>query len=194
MVFCYTEQLLFFKQSSMRIRITARHLKLTEALASYIREKVSKAEKYLDPILWVQVILSVEKHRQMAEIILHASRQTFRAQAVGADLYSAIDLALDKVQSQLKKHKEKIRERKGKSATLYSEGLPEAGDGISISVTKRIPLRPMSPPEAVEEMERMGYHFWMFYNDHTNQVNVIYRRLDESYGLLQPAKKTGGKP
>ena len=177
----------------MQIRVTARHLKLTGALTSYVQEKVEKLQKYFERIQQVQVVLAVEKRRHVAEIILHAARQIFRAQATGTDLYSAVDLVVDKVQIQLKKHKERLKEHKPDEFPLTAVSPEESvRPGTDwITVIRRVPVRPMMPEEAVRTMEQMGYHFWMFHNKQTHQINVLFRRLDYSYGLLQPVK--GGK-
>ena len=85
----------------MKIHITGRHLRLTKAITEYVEEKVAKAQKYFNHIVWAQVLLVVEKRSHQTEIVIHASRQTFRALAKGADLYAAIDLASDKIDSHL---------------------------------------------------------------------------------------------
>lgn len=182
----------------MQVNITARHLDLTPPLANYVQKKVEKCEKYLDHLVWAQVILSVEKYRQVAEIVIHAAKITFRSKEESIDLYAAIDLAVDKMEKQLKKHKEitKVHRqaRKGVPAeksvgTIRGKSLPakEAETGkYLISEVKRFDVRPSTIREAIDEMELLGYSFYMFMNAETSQVNVVYRRENGSYGLIEP--------
>ena len=174
----------------MQIHISARHIKLTKPLREYVEQKVGRAQRYFDHLIWAQVILEVEKKAHRAEVVIHASRHTFRASAAGLDLYAAVDLATDRMDAQLKKHKERVRgHHKGLNSDLSLPEAPAAGPEVSISVVKKFPLRPMSNGQAAEEMERMGYNFWVYQDLDTRQVNVIYRRMDDSYGILQPVKR-----
>ncbi|OGS01325.1 MAG: ribosomal subunit interface protein [Elusimicrobia bacterium RIFCSPLOWO2_12_FULL_59_9] len=171
----------------MKIHIAGRHIKLTTAIKSYVEEKVGKAQKYFDHLIWAQVILSIQKQTHTAEIVIHASRQTFRAQAKGGDLYSAIDLASDKIDTQLRKHKERLREHKNRVSMSHmaEEIIPRA----HISVIKQVELKPMSVEDAARQMENLGYNFWLFQEISTRQLQVVFRRLDNTYGLLQPVKR-----
>lgn len=174
----------------MKIHITGRHLKLTPAIRDYVETKISKAEKYFDNIVWAQVTLSVEKRAHQAEVILHAGRQTLRALAQAATLYAAIDLASDKVDGQLRKLKERLKNRHkpGQSAPEVAEREMDPRP-VRFSVIKQVPMDAMTAEEAAAEMERLGFAFWMYHDSESGDVNVIYRRQDESFGLLQPARK-----
>ncbi len=171
----------------MQIHISARHIKQTKALRDYVDEKVGRAQRYFDHIVWAQVILEVEKKAHRCEVVIHASRQTFRASATGADLYAAVDLATDRIDSQLKKYKEKIRGHHKDDGVIEAKEIAQRD--VLVSVVKEVPLRPMSAEDAADEMERLGFDFWMFQDQDTRQVNVIYRRVDDSYGILQPVKQ-----
>ena len=174
----------------MKIHVTGRQLRLTDAIHSYVGEKVSRAQKHFNHIVWAQVFLSVEKRAHRAEIVIHASKQTFRALASAATLYAAIDLASDKIDAQLRKYKERLKSRH-RSAPKTPESLVMAMEPspVRFSVVKQVSVEPMSPEFAAQEMERKGYDFWMFQNKEARQINVIFRRLDDSFGLIQPAKK-----
>lgn len=176
----------------MKIHITGRHLKVTAAIRDYVEEKVAKTQKFFNHIIWAQVVLSVEKRSHSAEIVVHAGRQTFRALGSGADLYAAIDLASDKIDGQLKKYKEKLRDHHklpaGAAAAVIA---PEQPGAMRFSIIKQVPLKPVSREEAVTEMDKLGYTFWMFLEKDSKKVQVIYRRQDDSYGLLQPVKWNG---
>lgn len=175
----------------MDIHLTGRRIKITPAIRQYVQEKVDKAEKYFDHIVRAQVVLVIEKRAHKAEIVIHAARQTFRAIATASDLYSAVDLASDKMDAQLKKHKDRLRDHhKTPSAPLKAEAAAPEG-GLSFSLVRRA-VAPMSPEEAVGAMESLGHSFMMYQDNDTGLIQVVYRRTDESYGILQPVKKGGG--
>ncbi|MEE8425312.1 MAG: ribosome-associated translation inhibitor RaiA [Elusimicrobiota bacterium] len=176
----------------MKIQITGRHIRVTPALKAYISKKLSKAEKYFEKITWAQVMLSVEKRVHKAEVVLHAGKQTLRALAKAVDLYAAVDLASDKIDAQLRKYKERLKGRHRKAppapkmAAEHMDPTP-----VHFSVVKRVNLEPMSAADAAQEMDRLGYNFWMYHDKESRQVSVIFRRLDESFGLIQPTKRVG---
>lgn len=174
----------------MDIHLTARHLRVTPPIRNYVQEKVERAQKYFDHIIAAQVILLIEKRDHKAEIIIQAKRHKFRAIAVASDLYSAVDLASDKIDAQLKKHKERLKDHH-KSAPEEAAPVapPPAGMG-NFALIKR-PVAPMSPEEAVEQMESLGRVFHLYQDRQSGHVRVVYRRSDESYGILLPVKKSG---
>lgn len=176
----------------MKIHITGRHIRLTPAIQEYIEKKLSKAWKYFSDITWAQVFLSIEKRAHQAEIVLHASQQTFRSLAKAADLYAAVDLASDKIDAQLRKHKERLKKRKKNAAPVPELTAQDMEPRpVTFSVVKEVALRPMTPDAAASEMDRRGYNFWMFQDRESGQVQVIFRRVDDSFGLLTPAR--GGR-
>ncbi|MGA2089996.1 MAG: ribosome-associated translation inhibitor RaiA [Endomicrobiales bacterium] len=181
----------------MQINITARHLDLTQPLADYVRKKVERCERYFDHVAWAQAILSVEKYRQVAEIVIHAGKTTFRSKEESIDLYAAIDLAVDKMDKQLKKHKEISKvHRKDKASIKAKAILQKAGSVFSygdttdiknkISEVKRFDVKPVTLGEAISEMDLLGYTFYMFLNADSNQLNVIFRKDNGSLGLIEP--------
>lgn len=174
----------------MKIHITGRHIKLTKAIHAYIEKKLPKTQKYFRQIVWAQVMITVEKRAHICEIVIHASKQTFRSMARAADLYAAVDLASDKIDTQLRKYKERLKDRH-KNAVSAAELAPLEPEPrqIRFSVVKRLEMVPMTPERAAAEMDQMGYNFWMFRDENSNQVNVIFRRLDDTFGLLQPVSK-----
>ncbi|MBI4376636.1 MAG: ribosome-associated translation inhibitor RaiA [Elusimicrobia bacterium] len=178
----------------MEIHLNAKHLKITPAISTYVREKVEKAQRYFDHIIWAQVILFIEKRSHNAEIVLHAPQHTFRALATAVDLYSAVDLASDKIDAQLKKFKERLKNRKkhnqARAAEAASDGVLVAPAPIRAQVVKQ-PVSPMTPDQAAAEMEKLGQAFRLFQDRDSRQINVIYRASDDSYKILQPVRKTG---
>ena len=174
----------------MEIQLTAKHLKATPALNEYVHEKLEKAQKYFDHIVWGQAFLSVEKRSHNAEFVIHAPRQTFRALATAADLYSAIDLASDKIDSQLKKFKERLKDRHKAREMGEVAVAAETSPAIKASLIKQ-PVRPISPEEAAAEMEALGQTFRLFQDKTSQQIHAIFRRSDETFGIIQPVKKAG---
>ncbi|MEK7858499.1 MAG: ribosome-associated translation inhibitor RaiA [Elusimicrobiota bacterium] len=178
----------------MEIQLTAKHLKITEPIRNYVRQKMEKAQKYFDHIIWGQAFVHIDKRAHNAELVIHAPGQTFRALATAADLYSAIDLASDKIDGQLKRYKERLKSRhkthKGKEEVISAEeaaALLPMPSAIQYSIVKQ-PLVPMSPEQAALEMETAGQSFRLYQDRQSKQVHVIFRRSDDSYGILQPVK------
>lgn len=174
--------------AAMEIQMTAKQLKLTDPIRRYVTEKVEKAQKYFDHIIWAQVFLSVEKRSHNAEIVIHAPGQTFRALATASDLYSSVDLASDKIDAQLKKFKERLKERHKPQAKRALEEAAPVVAAPAITVVKQ-PVRPMTPEQAAEELDGSGLAFRLFQDRSSMQIHVIYRRADDSLAVIQPVKK-----
>lgn len=175
----------------MEIQLTAKHLKITPAISDYVRHKMEKAQKYFDHIIWGQAVLFIEKRAHNAEMVIHAPGQTFRALATAADLYSAIDLASDKIDAQLKKYKERLKSRHKGRPKAAAELLPAAvfpRGSLRVAVARQ-GVSPTTPEEAIEEMERLGHAFRMFQDRDSHQIQVVYRSSEDSYRVLQPVKK-----
>lgn len=171
----------------MEIQLTAKHLKVTPPIRDYVQQKMDKAEKYFDHIVWGQAFLSVEKRSHNCEFLIHAPGQTFRALATAADLYSAIDLCSDKVDTQLKKYKERLKSRH-KTQPVKTGVLEAPSAPLKLDVVRQ-PVRPMSPEEAVEEMEANGQQFRLYEDRASKQIQLVYRGSDDSYKILQPVRK-----
>lgn len=172
----------------MEIQLTAKQMKVTSALREYVQQKMDKAQKYFDHIVWGQAILSVEKRTHKAEMIIHAPGQTFRSLSAAADLYSAIDLASDKIDSQLKKYKEKLKVRhKAKASEVTAiDTIPVSASSFSVI---RQPVAPMNPESAVQLMENSGQTFLAYLDQSTDQIHVVFRRSNDTYGIVQPVRK-----
>lgn len=180
----------------MEIQLTAKHLKITDAIRDYVHDRMERAQKYFEHIVWGQAVISIEKRAHKCEMLIHAPGQTFRALADASDLYSAVDLASAKMDAQLKKFKEKTRTRYktrgGKETVRSSRGepvydMPPAP--VSFSMVRQA-VAPMSAGEAVREMERLGHSFRLFQDKESKQIRLVFRRDDESYAVVQPVKKS----
>ncbi|MHB2025557.1 MAG: ribosome hibernation-promoting factor, HPF/YfiA family [Elusimicrobiota bacterium] len=176
----------------MDIHLTAKQIKVTPAIRAYVQEKVEKAQRHFDHIISAQVFLSVQKRSHNAEIVVRAPGHTFRALATAADLYSAVDLAADKVDAQLKKFKEKIKSKH--KAGLSARFAPRAAapaPSVDFPLLDQA-VSPMTPEEAAREMEVLGQNFRLFQDRESRQVRVVFRREDESLAVLRPVLKNGG--
>lgn len=174
----------------MRIHIVARKMKLTEAIKSFIEERLSKLQDYVSDIVWVQVNVSVEKTLHNANVVLHVGNQTIRASASTDELYSAIDKVMTKIESQVKKYNDRRTDHRADEAEAVYEDETVAllGPGINFTVVKDVPLKAMSKDEAVIEMEKQGFTFWLYQDRDENQMQLVFKRMDGTYGLLQPVK------
>jgi putative sigma-54 modulation protein len=178
----------------MHINITARHIELTKSLADYVNSKVERLEKHLNNLVWAQVILTVEKYRQLAEIVVHGSQTTFRSKEESIDLYAAIDLALDKMEVQLRKFKEKMKTHRDKhlgadrSVRRTGQTSEEAAKSVKIKITeiKQFDVRPLTTNQAIREMISQSYRFYLFMNTESSNINLVYVKDDGSYGLIEP--------
>lgn len=177
----------------MKIVFKGKHIEVTNAMRNYVEKRLNKIERHFDHILEVIVTLSVEKNRQIVEVTLQASRALIRAEEETDDMYASMDKVADKLERQIQKYKDKYlkkshpgKERKG----LDKEGVnvedSESNEIAKIVKTKRFAIKPMSVEEAAMQMDLLGHNFFVFANDNTNKVNVLYKRKDGNFGLIEP--------
>jgi putative sigma-54 modulation protein len=174
----------------MNIIITGRHLEVTDALKTYVDKKIKRFDRYITNISEANVTLTVEKYRHKAEVLLKVNGVLIQAEAITGDVYSSIDEVAEKLDRQTKKYKEKLvshRKAEGKAGTEVQEAAlpPEVG---TIIKNKRFELKPMSPDEASMQMELLDKDFFVFTNDSSGEINVIYRRRDGNFGLIEPVR------
>jgi putative sigma-54 modulation protein len=174
----------------MNILVNGRHLEITPALKNYAEEKIRKFERYSSDITEAIVTLTVEKYRHKAEVQLKANGMLIQAESVTGEIYSAIDEVSEKLDRQVKKYKGKlVSHRKASSKTAESVPQPSSSEeGARIIKNKRFELKPMSPDEACMQMELLDKSFFVFINDVSSDINVIYRRQDGNFGLIEPVK------
>lgn len=178
----------------MQVSVTFRNMEPKEILREYVQEKISKMKKFLDHPLEAKVVLAVEKHRHIAEAILVVNRTTINAQEETEDMFSAIDLVMDKLERQVRKNKEKVKRRKGPSARpelswrmdVYAAGSFDEGGEPKLIKSKKVLAKPMSVEEAAMQMDLLHNEFLVFTNANSKSLNVIYRRKDGHYGLIEP--------
>jgi putative sigma-54 modulation protein len=168
-------------------------------LQNYVEKKTDRLDRYMPNLTVIQVVLSQEntrsaQQRQVAEITIRDERGTIlRAEERNSDIFAAIDQVTDKLYRQIERYrgKQKDRYRGGKPEEMVmGEPLPIeeeiAGEPLRIVRRKRFPLHPMSPDEAVDQMELLGHDFYIFFNSDDEAINLLYRRHDGNYGMLQP--------
>lgn len=174
----------------MQLNITARHIDLTPALSDYVHRKVEKAQRYFDSIIWAQTILAVEKHRHIAEIIIHTPGSTFRTKGEAGDLYSAVDMAAHKIDLHLSRIKDKKKNhRNGKASVRFQPvAIPDSdiqpSSGNVTEVTKVI-LEPRSLTRAIRDLNSQPKPFLLFINERTNQVSAVYKKGKDGIGLVE---------
>ena len=172
----------------MRIHIVARKMKMTDAIKTFIEERLSKLQDYVSDIVWAQVIVSVEKKLHNADVVLHVGNQTMKASASTDELYSAIDKVMTKMEAQIKKYNGRRNEHRAEDVISEEETVSLIGPSINFTVVKDVPLKAMSKDEAVIEMEKQGYTFWLYQDRDEKQLQLVFKRMDGTYGLLQPVK------
>lgn len=180
----------------MQIAVTFRHMESSEAVRSYVEEKLAKVKKYVDEPIDAQVVLSVQKkinHR--AEVTMVAKGLTMKSVEEKDDMYAAIDLMVDKIERQLKRYKEKLKRHKGgpagtqrkvEKAVITAVSVDEGHESPEIIRSHSFFVKPMSVEEAVMQMDLLHKDFLVFTDDRSAEMNVVYRRKDGNYGLIVP--------
>ncbi|GIQ69995.1 ribosomal subunit interface protein [Xylanibacillus composti] len=186
----------------MRMNIRGQNLEVTQALKDYVEKKLSKLERYFDtpPTSEAQVTLSVNKDIHNVEVTIPMPSLLLRAEERNSDMYSSIDLVLDKLERQIRKHKTKVNRKfrqEGSLRSLFKDNFETSApsipvhdeeDDIEVVRTKRFTLKPMDVEEAILQMNMIGHNFFVFANMDSDEVNVVYKRSDGRYGLIEPAK------
>ena len=175
----------------MRITITGRNIDLTEGIKEAVEDKLSKLEKYFKPDTDVYVTLSVEKERQKIEVTIPTKGHVIRSEQVSNDMYVSIDLVEEVIERQLKKYRTRITSKKLAAAESFKQEFIEADieeddEDVKIVRTKRFGMKPMYPEDACIQMELTGHDFFVFRNAETDEVNVVYKRKANTYGIIEP--------
>lgn len=173
----------------MRYIISGKNIDVTEGLKEAIYEKIGKLEKYFTPETDVVVTLSVEKMRQKIEVTIPVKGSIIRAEQVSDDMYVSIDLVEEIIERQMRKYKTKLVNQMHGAGNFQQEFMDlaaEEDEGIRIVRTKRFAMKPMDVEEACVQMELLGHNFFVFRNAETDEVNVVYKRKGNTYGLIEP--------
>jgi len=173
----------------MRFTISGKNIEVTEGLKNAVMDKLGKLERYFTPETEIHVTLSVEKERQKIEVTIPVKGNIIRSEQVSNDMYVSIDLVEEVIERQLRKYKNKIIEKHQNGGNFKKEFMekevPEEEE-VQIIRTKHFGMKPMFPEDACVQMELLGHNFFVFSNAETGEVNVVYKRKGNTYGLIEP--------
>ncbi|WP_027416179.1 ribosome hibernation-promoting factor, HPF/YfiA family [Aneurinibacillus terranovensis] len=184
----------------MQYNVRGENVEVTPALRDYAEKKVGRLERYFENTSSIicNITLRVLRGEQTVEVTIPMPGVILRAEDTHSDMYAAIDIVVEKLERQIRKHKTKINRRHRQTGglnQLFADDAPvleHAGeaesDGLAIVRTKRFNLKPMDAEEAVLQMDMLGHNFFVFSNAENNEVNVVYRRKDGRYGLIEPER------
>ncbi len=180
----------------MKITVVGKNMHIRESLKEMVEEKLKKFEKFFESDVDVKVTLSHLKELQTAEITIFLKNGVIlRSEGSDENMKSALDFVIDKLLRQLKKHKTNIEKQYRKNISIRYEEIndydfeaeeEEESDEPKIVRSKKFPVKPMSPEEAVLQMEMLHHAFFVFLNDKTEEVNVVYKRKGGDYGIIEP--------
>jgi putative sigma-54 modulation protein len=180
--------------------VKGKSIEVSEGLRDYVEKKLGKLEGHLDKITAITVELAAEQrkttnNRQVVQVTMQVNGQILRAEEASSDMYAAVDIVVEKLQRSIERYKSKLyrkddirknRREKARLQEANAAGADEMVEESGITHTKRFQIKPMSPQEATEQMELLGHDFYIFYNQDTTGVSVVYKRTNGSYGLLIP--------
>ena len=173
----------------MNLVISGKNIDITEGLRAAVEEKIGKLERYFNDSTEVHVTLSTEKNRQKIEVTVPMKGTIIRAEETSTDMYVSIDLVEEVIERQLRKYKNKLIQKE-QNVAQFSKGFVDEDtydeEEISIIRSKKFAMKPMDPEEACVQMELLGPTFFVFRNSETDEVNVVYKRKDNTYGLIEP--------
>ncbi len=174
----------------MKIVITGKNIDVTEGLKERVTKKINKLDKFFTGETEAHVTLSVQRNRQIVEVTIPFNGIVLRAEESNEDMYSSIDKTVDLLERQIRKNRTRLERRLHENDfrfdnVKFADEVPEEKE-FRIVRSKRFAVKPMDIEEAVLQMNLLGHEFFMFYNADTRQVNVVYKRKDGNYGLIEP--------
>ena len=173
----------------MNVLITSKNFNTSDHLKQTIEDKFQKLGKYFSNEIAVNVTVGMEKNRQTLEATINVKGTIFRAEETSADIYTTIDQVVDKLSSQMSKYKTKLQKKhKDHKEILFQEVPDSSAEGLDLNIgkSKKFDLLPMSVEEAILQMELLQHTFFVFLNRESDNVNVVYKRKADDYGLLEP--------
>lgn len=171
----------------MKIKITDKNFNASDALKESIEKKLGRLDKYFSDETEATVKLSKEGSKDKIEATIKAKGNIFRAEEKGNDIYDSVDKVVDKLSNQMSKFKTKLQKKHKDNKDVFFAELPEIEEEKEIEIvkTKKFQLEPMNAEEAIMQMELLGHNFFVFLNMETDSVNVVYKRNDGCYGVLE---------
>ncbi|MBN6186941.1 ribosome-associated translation inhibitor RaiA [Aneurinibacillus sp. BA2021] len=181
----------------MQYNTRGENIEVTPALRDYVEKKIGRLERYFENTssFSCNVTLRVLRGEHTVEVTIPMPGVILRAEDTNSDMYAAIDLVVEKLERQIRKHKTKVNRKYRQQGAVFVDAEPiieggeapvEEDDSIHIVKTKRFNLKPMDAEEAVLQMDMLGHNFFVFSNAETEEVNVVYRRKDGRFGLIEP--------
>lgn len=172
----------------MKVQVRGRNMEVTGALKDYVEKRLGKLEKYLDNLGDAQVTLTVEKDWHRIEVTIPINGMILRGEEATGDMYASTDMVVEKLEKQIERYKGRLVRRTGKGTPEgKAGGYPAEEFAPRVVRTKRFAIKPMAIDEAVLQMNLLGHSFFVFSNAETEQVNVVYKRKDGNFGLIEPA-------
>lgn len=173
----------------MLINVKGKNIEITPALREYSEKKLQRLQKYFNHIQLMEVTQSLQRNWHVVEVLVEGDGILLRAEERATDMYEAIDLVAKKLEEQMRRYKERLvrKPRTAAEEPFPEEEVVEESEEPRIVRIKRFPIKPMAPEEAAQQMELLNHSFFVFLNAETQQVNVIYKRRDGNYGLIEPA-------
>ncbi|HOV25261.1 MAG TPA: ribosome-associated translation inhibitor RaiA [Pseudobacteroides sp.] len=174
----------------MKFIISGKNIEVTPALKEMVIKKIGRLEKFFHPNTEVKATMSVEKMRHILEVTISSNGLILRAEESTGDMYTSIDKVVDVIERQIIKNKTRL-EKKLKAEAIKAEDVSSFSDideenDFRVVRSKKFAIKPMTVEEAILQMNLLGHQFFMFSNSETNQVNLVYKRKDGDYGLIEP--------
>ena len=173
----------------MRFIISGKNIDVTEGLKTAIYDKLGRLEKFFTDDTDAQVTLSVEKERQKIEVTIPMKGHIIRAEQASDDMYVSIDLVVEVIERQVTRYKKKIVDKEQNANYIKNDFFSDEDtddEEVKIIRSKRFAVKPMYPEDACVQMELLGHSFFAFVNAETDVINIVYKRKDGNYGLLEP--------
>ncbi len=174
----------------MKVIVTGRNLVITDAIKEQVEKKLGKFDKMFNSDVEAHATFSTQKNKHIVEVTIPLKNGAlFRAEGITDDMYQSIDEAIDHISRQMKKHKTRIEKRFHSNESIRFDEIPDSTEEYpeqSIVKTKRFGVKPMMAEEAVLQMELLGHDFFVFLNGDTDEINVVYKRKDGDFGLIEP--------
>lgn len=177
---------------TMKIKIFGKNIEVTEGIRSAVEDKLGKLDKYFAEETKADVTLSVNRNEQKVEVTIPVKGNIIRAEEISEDMYASIDMVEETIERQLVRYKNKLIDKKKAYRDEFATDYIEADydddeeEDIKIVRTKSFGIKPMDPEEACVQMELLGHNFFVFLNADTDEVNVVYKRKGDTYGLIEP--------
>jgi len=172
----------------MKVIITCKNFSASDHLKETIEKKFDKLNKYFSSDIVANIMISMERGKQKIEATINAKGMIFRAEENSADIYESVDRILEKLSTQMSRFKTKLQKKHKDNKDLLFAGIPENDEEpeeIKVVKTKKFDLVPMTTEEAIIQMELVQHTFFVFLNMETDSINVVYKRKNNDYGLLE---------